>query len=104
MNRRTTSSGTPKEPNIAASVSGERAERVEAALEQDVRVVVAQPLLDRRRVDAAEIRCHLQIPVVQIGEARRPAVEAGFDPIVFAEKEHRTRGAVVGAEAAVLFD
>src|SRR5215470_11335465 len=104
MMRRTTSSGAPIRPNIAAFVSGERAERVESTLEHDVGVVVAEPLLDRRRVDAAEIRRHLQIPVVEIREARRTSVEAGFDPIVFAEEKHGTCCAVVRAEAAVLFD
>src|SRR5437773_12469975 len=55
-----------------------------------------------RRVDAPEIRRHLHVAIVQIREARVPAVEAA--PNSLADDEHRRRGAVVCAEAAVLFD
>src|SRR6185436_4246942 len=103
---RATASGSAMNtaPSSIRRGSGKRAKRGETALENRLRVVVPQPLPDRRRVDAAEIRRHLQISLVQIGEAGRTAVEAGLEAILFAEQEHRSGGAVVGAEAAVLFD
>ena len=80
----------------------EHAERIEAALQHGLGVVAAEPLLDRRGVDAPEVRRHLHVAVVEIGEARMLAVEAALDAL--ADDEHRRRGAVIGAEAAVLFD
>ena len=61
-----------------------------------------EPLLNHRRVDAAEVGSHLQVTVVQIRQAGVLAVESALDAA--ANDEHRGGGSVVGAEAGVLFD
>ena len=62
----------------------------------------AEPLLDHRRVDAAEVGGHLQVAVVQIDQARVPAIQPTLDTLT--NDEHRCRGAVIGAETGILLD
>src|SRR5688572_22196387 len=80
----------------------EDSERVEIALQDGGGVVAAQPLANRGRVNTPEVGGHLQVAVVQVGEAGRRAIETALDALP--DEEHGRRRAVVGAQAAVLLD
>src|SRR5436305_13891434 len=63
--------------------------------------VHAQPLVQNAGVYLPEVDRMLQVPVLQLGQARVLADRAGLD--LAAAQEHRRRRAVVGALGAVLF-
>ncbi len=58
-------SGTRQKPFL-----GEGPKRLEATFENSLRVVVAEPLFDRGCIDPPEVGGHLQVTIVEVGEAR----------------------------------
>src|ERR1700676_1769994 len=56
-----------------------------------------EPLLDHRRVDAAEVDREFDVAVVEVVEGRMLAVQTALDAA--ADEHHRTRLAVIGAAA-----
>jgi hypothetical protein len=89
-------SGVRGSNHILLDGSGENSECFDLGLQDRLRVLVAQPLLDHRGVNSTEIRSHFQIAVlVQILQARMPATEASLD--CPPHNKHGTSRAVVGA-------
>ena len=64
--------------------------------------VAAQPALEYRRVDGAEVDVELEVAVIEIGQRRVRPIDAALD--FAAERKHRHRRAVVGPVRSVLLD
>ena len=60
----------------------------------------AEPVFEDRGVDPAEVDDRLEVAVVEVGQARIGADQAGLDPRT--GEEYRARGAVVGPCRAIL--
>src|SRR5438046_1490262 len=84
---------------LASSLLREQFHVVELAV-QHAAAVAAEPLVEERGVDAAEIEVELEVAVVEVAEARVVADRAGFHR---GAGDEQTRGCpVVGTLAAVL--